>query len=229
LKAFMRSKFSRRHVVIGGLAATLMVGTLVGTVLARPGSADQDKSSRPNWAASHGPGLFDAFVDKLASRLHLDAKTVREAIVEAKKDMVDEAVKAGRLTPEQGTRIKEHIEKGGGRGPWPHDGPGLQGHVRSLFTAAAEALDLKPEELMARLREGKSMNQIAGDLGKNPAAVKQKLITALEQRLDEAVQLGHMTADRASAMKARLSEHVEALMNRTFGSGQRHPGQRHGS
>lgn len=206
---------------MGGLAAVLMVGTLFGSVLARPGQPGQDGSTRPDWAASNGPGLFDTFLEKLAANLHLDTKTVREAIVKAKQAMVDDAVKAGRLTTEQGAKIKQHIEQSGGRGPWPH-GPDVQAHLRAAFMAVAEALDLKPEELRAKLYEGKGINQIARELGKDPNTVKRKLMAALESRLDKAVEMGHVTSERAAAMKARLADHVDALMNRTFGPGQRH-------
>lgn len=229
----LKSTPIRRRTVAGGLAALVVGGALFGTALAQSGQPDQLAQTAPaqgQGRRSERDQRFETYLNKLASRLGTDAQTLRRAMIGAQQDLVDEAVAAGRLTAEQGARLKQHIEQSGGR-PGLH-GPrggkpakpgraGQHGARAAIFTAAQQALGLSAEQLRAELGQGKSLNQIAQQQGKDPAQVKQQLVNALSARLDEAVAAGSVPADRAAQVKQRLAQHVDRLMSRTFGSGER--------
>ncbi len=217
----------------GGLAALLAGGVLFGTVLARPGGPEQASGARqgPHGAAAHEE-RFDTFVDKLADNLGVDELKLRTALVKTRLELLDEAVKDGRLTPEQAERIKQHIQQSGGSGffgepPGGRLGPGAGGQHGSMAggpwmaiaSAAEEALGLGPEQLKAKMHEGKSINEIAADLGKDQARVKQKMLEGLRSRIDDAVKAGRLPAERAEAMESGLEQHVDRLMS--FKPGQR--------
>jgi hypothetical protein len=100
----------------------------------------------------------------------------------------------------------------GGRPGGPGGGPGF-GPPGPVFDAAGQALGLGPAELRDRLRQGKTLTQVAQELGKDPAAVQGALQAALQARLDQAVAAGRVPAERVDAMKARLGQMAERLMN----------------
>ena len=81
----------------------------------------------------------------------------------------------------------EEHERGDGRGlHHPHRG-GAQLPVRASFAAAAEYIGLSRAELVARLREGKSLAEIAEDEGKSVDGLKQAIKAALTARLDAVI------------------------------------------
>src|SRR5437899_512300 len=56
----------------------------------------------------------DAFLNALATKLGKSADEVRNAAVAAEKDLIDQAVQAGKLTQDQATRLKQRIDQNGG-------------------------------------------------------------------------------------------------------------------
>lgn len=217
----------------GGLAALLAGGVLFGTVLARPGGPEQAPGARqgPPGAAAQEE-RFDTFVDKLADNLGVDEQKLRNALVKTRLELLDEAVKDGRLTPEQAERIKQHLQQSGGSGFFgaPHGGrpgPGAGGPHGStmggpwvaIASAAEEALGLGPEQLKAKMYQGKSINEIAAELGKDQARVKQQMLEGLRSRIDDAVKAGRLPAERADAMQSGLEQQVDRIMS--FKPGQR--------
>jgi ribosomal protein S20 len=222
----MAIKLSPRNGAIGGLTALLLGGGLLfGTALAKPGQPAQPGPGQGRPAAAARDERFQSFVGKLAANLHSDESMVRAALVTTEQQMVDDGVKAGRFTTEQAARLKQRIQQSGGAAI-VHAGPGAGAGLRAagalratIQSAAEEALGLSPTDLRTRLRAGTTLTRIAQDLGKDPSVVKQKLITALQARIDDAAKGGQLAPERAVQVKANLATHVDALMNRVFGQG----------
>ena len=158
-----------------------------------------------------------AVIDDAASQLGVEPSELSDALKQALKNRVDEAVDAGRLTEEQAKELKERIDaddypllfgRGGHGGP---GGFGRHGHVDVLETAAAY-LGMTKAELREEL-EDKTLAEIAREKGKTAAGLVQQLVAAQTKRIDDAVAEGRLTDEQATALKADLEERMESLVN----------------
>jgi polyhydroxyalkanoate synthesis regulator phasin len=182
-----------------------------------------------------------AVIDDAAGQLGVEPSELTDALKEALKNRVDEAVESGRLTEERGAELKERIESGktplifpgfgrqGAPGHRPgsgHFGFGHFGHAGKL-DAAAEYLGLTEDELRDRLRDGDTLAEIAKAEGKPVDGLVDALVADATDRIDEAVENGRLTEEQATELKegleARTQDRVEGeLRARPFG------GFRHG-
>jgi hypothetical protein len=203
----------RRSIVIAFVAALLAIG--VGAAVASNGDLEAKR---------------DAFIANVAKRLGVTTAALEDALKGARIDQVDEALKDGKITQEQADAAKERIESGEGRGfgfgPGPghgHHGFGHHGFGdRGMgLDAAATYLGLTADELRTELRSGKSLATIAGEQGTSVDGLKAALLEDATTKLDEAVAAGRITEDQKAAMLERLTERIDAMVERT-------PGERFG-
>lgn len=162
-----------------------------------------------------------AIIDDAASQLGVEPSELSDALKQALKNRIDEAVEDGRLTEEQANELKDRIDEneypmlGGpgllGRGL--HVGPGFGpfGHVDLLETAASY-LGLTEAELREAL-EDSTLAEIAKEQGKTAAGLVQQLVATQTKRIDEAVEDGRITDEQATALKEHLDERIEAFVN----------------
>jgi len=177
-------------------------------------------------AASHVLSPSDeskAVIDDAASQLGVKPTELSNALKQALKNRVDDAVAAGKLTEEQGKELKERIDSDeypllfgglfGHRGPGfgfdhgfgPHDGFGF------LETAAAY-LGISEADLRQAL-DDQTLGEIAKEKGKSVDGLVKAIVAGQEKRIDEAVADGRITKAQATELKAGLSDRVEALVN----------------
>jgi len=170
-----------------------------------------------------------AVLDDAAERLGVEPSELRDALSEAEDAQLDADVKAGRLTQEQADAIKEHRSEmgtvlGPGKpgmlfGPDKQDGPHLSfragpggvgaGGPIELMDTAAKTLGITREDLMERLRDGKSLDEIAKAEGKSADAVRKAVESSVKERFDKAVADGHLTREQADRMLSKMSELFE--------------------
>ena len=171
----------------------------------------------------------DAVLADAAKRLDVQPSELRDALSQAEDAQLDADVKAGRLTQEQADAIKQHRDEEGtvlggggprwhGAGPGRHDdhGPGFGFRHRGggpieLFDAAAKALGISRDELTDRLRDGKSLAEIAKAEGKSLDDVRDAVKAKLKARFDKAVEDGHLTREQADEMLSHASRFLEDL------------------
>jgi polyhydroxyalkanoate synthesis regulator phasin len=177
-----------------------------------------------------------AVIDDAASQLGVESSELSDALKQAQKNRIDEAVEDGRLTEEQGDELKEHIDAseypllGGlgllGRGLHGEPGFGRFGHFGTfaLLETAAAYLRLSEAELRDELRD-KTLAEIAEERGKTAAGLVQQLVATQAKRIDEAVADGRITDEQATELKAELDERMEALVNGELRRA--HDGERH--
>jgi hypothetical protein len=170
-----------------------------------------------------------------AKRLDVEPSELRDALSDAENAQLDADVKAGRLTQEQADAIKERRRQSGtvlgGPGGFGHDGPHGFGrhHVGGPFEitgAAAKALGISEDELWDRLRDGKTLEQIAKAEGKSLDDVEAAVSKALKARFDAAVKAGKLTRAQADEMLEHLTERLDDIGTMPFPPG-RPPGPRH--
>jgi hypothetical protein len=170
-------------------------------------------------AAANGAPDQQAFLQDVAKRLGVSESALEEALKGAAIDQVDGAVAAGRLTKEEGDRIKARIQSTNGI-PFFGIGPGPGfGHVHlaldEVFTAAANYLGVSVDTLRSDLESGQSLADVTSAAGKSVDGLKSAIVAAVQKRLDVDVAAGRLTAAQANAMLDKLSSHLDELVNAT--------------
>ena len=155
-----------------------------------------------------------AVIDDAASQLGVEPSELSDALKQALKNRVDEALDDGRLTEEQAEQLKERIDADDYPLLFGRGGPGRygrHGHLDVLTTAAA-FLGTTEAELREEL-EDKTLAEIAKEKGKTAAGLVQQLVATQTKRIDEAVADGRLTEEHAAEIEAGLEERMEALVN----------------
>jgi hypothetical protein len=173
--------------------------------------------SAPVVAANGNPSL----VDDVAARLGVTPDKLRTAFKAALTARVDAAVAAGKLTPEQGTKLKQRIAAGNGLGIGARKGfAERQKAFRDRIAKAkahapvADYLGMTREQLRAELRSGKSLAQVAHAKGKSVDGLVAAMLAPAKARLVKAVEDGHLTKARADEILARLTDGAKKLVQR---------------
>jgi hypothetical protein len=162
-----------------------------------------------------------AVLSDAAKRLNVEPSELRDALGEAEDAQLDADVKAGRLTQEQADAIKERRKDSGtvlgvgpggpGGGLWLHRRGGADigiGGPGEVTDAAAKALGISRDELFNRMRDGKTLEEIAKAEGKSFDDVKAAMKAAMKKGLDEAVKDGKLTQKQADEILSRSTEHL---------------------
>jgi hypothetical protein len=185
--------------LVAGVAAALAVGGAGGAVAATQlGSPDADGQ---------------AIVDDAAKQLGVQPSALSEALKTAFQHRVDAAVAAGKLTKVEGDALKARIQTDGlplffGGGPGgPRHGRGAE------LGAAATYLGLTEAQLRTRLESGKSLAQVAADVGKPVDGLVAALKATEEKELAAAVAAGRLTAAQEQTILAGLSARITAMVD----------------
>jgi polyhydroxyalkanoate synthesis regulator phasin len=209
----------RDKTIIAGAAAAFAVAGAGGAIAATDVLSPDDRSQ--------------AVIEDAAKELGVEPSELSDALKHGLENRIDEAVKAGRLTQEQGEALKERIESAtvplifGGFGPGDRLGHGF-GHF-GVFTeleTAASYLGLEQDELRDALADGKSLAQVAKDQGKSVDGLVDALLADAEKRIDAALDDGRLTKEHATELKQELKERITDLVNREPGEFRRGFGSR---
>lgn len=201
----------KHKLVVGGIALLVAAGAGGGAYAAT------QSSSNPR----------EELLNDVAKRLNVSPAQLRSAIQGALLDRLDAAVKAGQLTQAQANRIKQRIQQGafpfGAPGPsggfWRHEqrmgpaGPAGPGGPRNgPLSTAATYLGLSDAKLLADVRGGKTLAQVAQAQGKSVAGLEQALVAASKSRLDRMVQAGWLTKAQEQQRLSRLGKLIDQLV-----------------
>jgi hypothetical protein len=188
---------------------TAVLAAAVAAVVLAAGASSALAADRPS------------LVDQVAARLGVTPEQLRSAFRATLVARVDAAVAAGRLTPEQGARLKDRIAKANGlglgavAGKRKALGPKL-GNQLSEKGPVATYLGMTRAALVAELRKGQSLAQIATARGKSVDGLVTAMVAPLKARLAKAVENDRLTKQRADALLERITDHVERLVQRSW-------------
>jgi hypothetical protein len=162
-----------------------------------------------------------AVVEDAAKRLGVDPAKLSDALRQALENRIDEAVKAGRLTEEQGKVMKARIEADdfplfGGPPLGGHRGFGFAHHGFRDLAAAASFLGVGEDALRERLRDGDTLAEVAKEKGKSVDALVTAIVAATTKRIDEAVAAGRIAKAQRDDIVAGLKERTTAIVNGDF-------------
>ena len=191
----------RRHIA---LAAALVA---VATLAFGAGAA----------SAADTPTLGDA----VAARLGITGDQLRTAFKAELNSRIDAAVAAGKLTPEQGAKLKERVAnaKGlgiGARRAFTQKHKALVARIVRVnrLHLAAKYLGMTPKEIRTARQGGQSLAQIATSKGKSVDGLVAAIVAPAKARAAKAVSNGRLTQQRADELIARLTERAQALVQR---------------
>lgn len=132
--------------------------------------------------------------------------------------ILDGLVADGVITQEQADAIRDALAgarggpgHGAGHGPGRWGGPGVD--LDALWDAASEVTGLPADALREGLEDGRSLAEIAEDEGVGREALVDALVAEVTGHLDEAVDAGWLTRERADALAEGVREHVEHLVD----------------
>lgn len=224
-------RFAKLLAGAGLLVATALVGgTLIGGVMATPGTTGTtDTDVEVN---AHGPLAggehCDVFLDTFAAELGVSRDDLLPASKAAALAAIDAAVEAGDLSTDRADALRERIESmdeagcGLGFGMQLGFARGMAlGHARGLMhadvvSAAAEAIGLDSDALIERMADGSSLEEIAVAQGVDYETVQAAVRAAVSDDLDAAVADG-LDQDRADAMLERISSWLDEGGERGIG------------
>jgi polyhydroxyalkanoate synthesis regulator phasin len=187
-----------RHRLLAAGAVVVLAGSAVGVAAAQQAPTPPAQGTQPA-----RPGA-QQFLDALARRLGITSDRLQQAITEART--------------EAGLPAGGGFPFGGKGGDHRRGGPGGVD-----LTAAAQALSITPEITPEQLRQelpGKSLAQVAQAHGKTANDVATALKNAVNQRIDQAVTAGRLTADQATQQKQQAAQRIDQLVNEVRPQGQ---------
>ena len=163
-----------------------------------------------------------SLADDVAARLGVSPDKLRDAFKAALTARIDAAVAAGRLTPEQGAKLKQRIEKANGLGvgirkAFAERHKALVGRIAAKgkgLGAAADYLGMTRETLRSELGKGQSLAQIARAKGKSVDGLEAAMLAPVEAALAQGVGNGRLTQQRADELLGRLADRIERLVQR---------------
>jgi polyhydroxyalkanoate synthesis regulator phasin len=174
-------------------------------------------------SADDGDGPFGNFLARVAEKLGITEAELKTAIQDAQLETIDEAVAEGRLTDERAARLRERVEEGGhlfARRPHHHPVP------RLIVSSAVQVLGIETTDLVAELKAGKSLAEVAEAQGMPVEDFTPALLTEIQTQLDALVAEGKLTADRAAEMFQHIEENIDRIVNAHHEPGHHH-GWRH--
>ncbi len=175
-------------------------------------------------STQEGDGPIGTFLSKVADKLGVSEDELKVAIEEARDETIDEAVAEGRLTEEQAERLRERAQDGGF--PFHRRPHRAGGHI---LDAAADVLEMEKDDLVAELREGNSLADVAAaqDIGVDD--FKAQLLAEVQADIDAKVADGTITQEQADRLSEGLEERIDNIVNAQpdeggFGGPRRHGG-----
>jgi hypothetical protein len=178
------------------LVGVLAAGAVAGQALAQAGPTDEDTQPRG-----------EEFLGRVAAKLGVPVDQLKEAISSSELDMLDEAVGQGKISQERADRLRQRIEEGRLLPSLPRARAGqawLQAGQRLVLHAAAEALDMTPQELVREMRStGQSLAQLAEEKGVSRDELKSAILEDVEKHLNAGLE--------------RLRQNIDGIIDRTPG------------
>ncbi len=165
-----------------------------------------------------GAARCEARVAKIAERRGTTVEQLTAQVQARLLARIDAAEKAGRISSERATALRERVREGSLCRPAAH-----RRHARAvrivargtMLHAAARFLELDRKELRAQL-PGTSLAALAGKQGKSEAALEAVMVAPAKARLAKAVSNGRLAQARAAAFLERLENAADRLAHHVF-------------
>lgn len=210
----MHSLTARVVVVIVG-ALALAGGGIAAAAAATSSSTPAPAATSTPAAASRAQGYCQKFLAHLSQDLNASQSSVESAISKAASQTIDDAVRAGQLSSKQASQLKSRLSSTalcsqfnglGKRQPSTASKGILARAMQAYLNAAAAALGVTPAQLMADLKQGQSLQDVANAHSPkiSEAQFRAALIQNLTPALDQAVTSKTLTKAQETMILQRL-------------------------
>jgi hypothetical protein len=138
----------------------------------------------------------------------LDGLVTKGTISQAQEDAILQAITAAQPTP------RPIVPK-----PGRPTVPNVMSFLGDLTKAASDYLGMDAKTVLAQLRGGKSVADLANGLsgqGKSAQGLIDTLTKTANDKLDAAVAANKLTADQAAALKPKIAAQITTFVNRSF-------------
>ena len=160
-----------------------------------------------------GPGIAGAQDDTETQTFDSHAEKISETL----QPLVDD----GTIDDSQRDAVVDQLESSRPEGGKGH-GPGQRGQRGAAFSGElAEILGLDSSEIGEALRNGESLADLAAANGVDTQDLVDAIVASIEERVNGAVDEGHIDADKAAEILADASERAEDRVNGVFEAGDR--------
>lgn len=183
------------------LGAAALAAAGGGAAIAATGSVSPSEESKK-------------IVDAAATDLGVTSAELTAALKKALLARVDAQLKAGTITEEQATSMKERINADSFALFGQLGGPRGGGHHGMGLTTAASYLGMTEAELRTSLEAGKSLAEVAKATdGKGIDGLVAAIVATEKKQLAAAVAAGRLTEAQQAEMLADMEERVTAMVN----------------
>lgn len=134
--------------------------------------------------------------------------TTRQSVENILADLVEEGV----ITEEQATQVAEALrERAGAFRAHRH---GFK--VGASLETVAGVIGIEVDALSDAVRDGQSIAEVAEANGSSAQAVIDALVAEMNTRVDQAVEDGKLTDERADEIRTEAPDRIEAMVNDEF-------------
>jgi polyhydroxyalkanoate synthesis regulator phasin len=217
-------KLPTKALALGAAVIVIAAGTFGAFryASAQEGTPSADSTPSASSTPTKRQQAVDAFIDKVATNLNIPSDQLKAAVKDAALQTVDEQVASGKLTQEQGDKIKAAINSG----KYPE--------LRRLFEArqtivrrvergivgsAAKAIGISPQGLASQLKSGKSIADVADEHKVPLDDVKSQITTAFQAKLDQLVKDGKISQTQEDNAMQKLQANLDKILNHHRGDG----------
>lgn len=195
----------RTRIWIAGAGAVLLIGLGIGVSAYATGAGVPILAAAkpsPSPGEPHRAQACTDFLKHLAANLGVSQSKLQPALQKSAGQTIDDAVAAGRLTAAQAAKLKARAAHanvcsfGGDFGRRGHAGSML------LLKAAAETLNLTPQQLMQDLHSGQTLSSLAH--GMTEDQFRQALLARVKTDLDARVKAGRLSQAQETRLLQRL-------------------------
>jgi polyhydroxyalkanoate synthesis regulator phasin len=179
------------------IASTVAAATLAGGGLAvaalnplSSAGAQEQAATAPSPSTDQPSGRTARHARGVLKHV-LDDLVAKGTLTQAQADAVTDGVKAA---------VKDHR----------HD---RRVNRREVVKLVADTIDIPVEDLVAALKDGQSIAEVAQARGVDPKTVTDAIVDHGTQRIDQAVANGKLDPARAEKLKARLPQLADRIVN----------------
>lgn len=162
--------------------------------------------------------LCQDYRTKFAQNLHLTDQQLLDTRKQTANQVIDDQLAAGKLTPDQAQKAHDRVNSS----PGDCSGAGLAavrnqivGQVGKVeLKAVAQELKITEKELVAELRGGKSLAQVAQGHNVSRDDLKTTMHSAFKSELDGRVQANKITQAQADKALTAFDARIDQLIDR---------------
>ena len=176
--------------------------------------------------------LAQLFLQALANKFGVSVPTLQQNFADARKDALNQAVKQGLITQAQADKMLQRLQNAPATAPFNFRSGAKFGFQKGLAKGAvrgflgpdvleqvASSLNMKPADVTAALKAGKTLADLAKQQQVDEIKVKTAIVNAEKAALDRAVKDGLVTQAAADKRKANLDPNKIDLTKKLLGRG----------